>query len=207
MRLFAQFVFRSPVGRRCVCAILLLAYTVSAAGVPISLGGPPRDTGELYPCMAGGCGCKTTDQCWRSCCCHSLAERLAWARARGIEPPAFALAQARAMGLDLASIGRPGSSDRSTHSCCSPHKHSPRACESATRCTKDAAGGTSHLIAWRALACRGQSLHWLAAVPSLVLVRPELSQVIPHIDWLGPTGSEVAGGNSSSPAVPPPERA
>ena len=66
---------------------------------------------------------------------------------------------------------------------------------------------TVGLVAWRALACRGQSLHWLAAVPSLVLIRPELSQGIPHIDWLGPTASEVASGVSNHPAVPPPEQA
>jgi hypothetical protein len=207
MRLFAHFAFRTPAGHRCTSAILLLAYVVTAAGVPISFGRRSAQSGEVYPCMAGGCGCKSADQCWRSCCCHSLAERLAWARARGIDPPAFALAQARAMGLHLASIGKPSSADNRTQSCCTRHKQSSRACASAARCEKDSAGGASHLIAWRALACRGQSLHWLAAVPSLVLVRPELSQVIPHIDWLGPTGSEVASGRSNCPVVPPPERA
>ena len=118
MRLFARLIFRRPVGRRCVCTLLLLAYVITAAGVPISVGSSPQKSGEIFPCMASSCGCRTADQCWRSCCCHSMPERLAWARKRGIEPPAFALAQARAAGLDLTLIATVRDSCDDESKCC-----------------------------------------------------------------------------------------
>jgi hypothetical protein len=36
------------------------------------------------------CGCATAEQCFTNCCCHTLAERLAWAKARGLEPAVLA---------------------------------------------------------------------------------------------------------------------
>ena len=116
--MFARLIFRRPIGPRCVCALLLLAYSITAAGVPISIGSSPQKSGEIFPCMASSCGCRSADQCWRSCCCHSLTERLAWARNRGIEPPAFALAQARAAGLDLTLITTAGDSCDDESKCC-----------------------------------------------------------------------------------------
>jgi hypothetical protein len=63
------------------------------------------------------------------------------------------------------------------------------------------------IVAWRALACRGQSMHWLAAVPNLVIARPDVSHEISPIGWLGPAISDVADGDADDPAVPPPELA
>ena len=197
-----------------ICALLLLAYAVTAAGVPISIGSSPEKSGEIFPCMASSCGCRTADQCWRSCCCHSMTERLAWARKRGIEPPAVALAQARTAGLDLTLITtvRDSCDDESSccrsdslvtdtsgkdNSCCSDH--SVQAASSNDR--------EGHIVAWRALACRGQSMNWLAAVPNMIIERPDVSLQTPLIGWLGPASSDVAGGESHDPAVPPPESA
>jgi hypothetical protein len=204
MRLLAS-ASSSPIGRRCVSTVLLLAYTVTAAGVPISLGTGSRKTSEPYPCLGGSCGCNTADACWRSCCCHSLGERLAWARARGIQPPAFALAKARAMGLDLAWVASSGTAHKGAQSCCTAHDRGTRACNSDQEAKTTTTNGDGRIVAWRALACRGQSLQWLAAVPTLILLRPELSQEFPLIVWLGPAPSEVAGGQAEDPAVPPPE--
>jgi hypothetical protein len=47
-----------------------------------------------------------------------MAERLAWARKRGIEPPAFALVQARAAGLDLTLIATERDSRDDESKCC-----------------------------------------------------------------------------------------
>jgi hypothetical protein len=61
------------------------------------------------------------------------------------------------------------------------------------------------IVAWRALACRGQSMNWLSAVPPLAFAQPELAYEFPRIGWLGPVRSDVASGTSYDPAVPPPE--
>ncbi len=214
MRMFARLIFRRPIGRRCVCALLLLAYSITAAGVPISIGSSPQKSGEIFPCMASSCGCRSADQCWRSCCCHSLTERLAWARKRGIEPPAFALAQARAAGLDLTLITTAGDSCDDESKCCRSDSLATTTGGKDSSCCSDhgvqaASNGEreDQVVAWRALACRGQSTNWLAAVPNMFIVRPGQSHETLLLGWLGPASSDVAGGESRDPAVPPPESA
>lgn len=214
MRWFAPLASCSPTWRRCICAVLALAYTVTASGVPIFVGKQRHEkVGEPFPCMAGSCGCKTADQCWRSCCCHSLAERLAWARRNGVQPPAFALAQARAVGLDVSTLASHCARCDDATSCCRDDLQVSAPAKPEDSCCTDlrsaAASSTSsdQIVAWRALACRGQSMNWLAAVPQLVFSQPRMSQQMPLISWLGPSSSDVAIGQSRDPAVPPPERA
>jgi hypothetical protein len=212
MRWFAHLIFRRLVGRRCVCALLLVAYVITAAGVPISVGSLPQKSGEIFPCMASSCGCRTADQCWRSCCCHTLAQRLAWARKRRIEPPGFVIAQARAAGFDFESLAAAPCDDASQ--CFRSNSQATVAADKASSCCSDRGTQISSseqqndgIVAWRALACRGQSMNWLAAVPNMVFARPEVSHEIPLIGWLGPAVSDVADGESIDPEVPPPELA
>jgi hypothetical protein len=42
-----------------------------------------------YPCQSRPCGCDSADQCWEDCCCFSDTEKLAWAVANDIQPPAW----------------------------------------------------------------------------------------------------------------------
>lgn len=48
-----------------------------------------QDSSQAFPCQGGSCGCSTAAQCWQSCCCTTVAERLAWAKTHGVKPPAF----------------------------------------------------------------------------------------------------------------------
>ena len=50
-----------------------------------------KDLSEPYPCQDSACGCKTAEQCWTSCCCHSPKERGDWAKKKGIKPPGYAV--------------------------------------------------------------------------------------------------------------------
>jgi hypothetical protein len=100
------------------------------------------------------------------------------------------LAEAKRIGLDT---GAPMPAKRP---CCASRHAAP----------KEIAESSGGFVAWRALACRGQSLDWLAAVPTLVTVRLELSDQLSFADWLGPTVSSHADGRSDAPTVPPPER-
>lgn len=68
-------------------------YLVIAAGVPLPMAATvEKDLSQPFPCMNSPCGCQNAEQCWRSCCCHTPAERLAWAKAHGIAPPACLIA-------------------------------------------------------------------------------------------------------------------
>ena len=65
-----------------------------------------KDKSKPFPCMNSPCGCRDADQCWRHCCCHSLAERLAWVRENHVEPPDEVIAEAKAEGIDWQSVSQ-----------------------------------------------------------------------------------------------------
>jgi hypothetical protein len=213
MRFVSRKLFRRGIGRRCLCALLLVAYVLTAAGIPLPLPGGPVKTGEAFPCAMNRCGCDSAERCWRSCCCHTLAERIAWARRNGVRPPAFAIAQARAPGIDLSLLAEAGDAAQQTAKCCAVERLSEHSGCCAGRQEKtlapkpNHADDDNHIIGWRALACRGQSMHWLTAVPTLIVPPLEQWHEMPLVARLAPAASDVGGGTVEAPDVPPPERA
>ena len=206
--------------RRCCGRSDAAVYVVVAAGIPLPSVSRPAKSGELFPCESSGCGCDSAEQCWRSCCCHTLAERLAWAEKNDVRPPAFALAEARKAGLDdggrplAAKIVQVAVATKSNSCRSSPSEallqvvdrqaHLLLVARTQVRRQDDA---TRIVVGWRALACHGQSLNWLAAVPTLISVELELSDQLPLVAWLGPHSSDIAAGVADVPTPPPPERA
>jgi hypothetical protein len=80
--------------RHIVALLTLVAYLASAQGViptasMLARWSPLR---ERFPCEGCACGCLSARDCWTNCCCHSPAERLAWATRNGVTPPAYAAA-------------------------------------------------------------------------------------------------------------------
>src|SRR5690348_752334 len=122
----------ASVRRRCVTGVLLAVYVATASGVPLPTGGIAKKSGELFPCADCACGCASAEQCWRSCCCHSLAERMDWARVHGVRPPDFAIAEAKRSRIDVAWLVQPADGAAccakalvaEAHSCC----HAKHAC-------------------------------------------------------------------------------
>jgi hypothetical protein len=210
-------VFRRSLRRRFVSAMLAAMYIVTAAGIPLPAGNLARKSDELFPCSDDGCGCASAEQCWRSCCCHSLAERFEWAREHKVRPPEFAIAEARRARLDLAWLDEPaaGQAKASKASCCvkSALVASSACCQTRHCCCSkhhdQPADGhkTSRVVGWKALNCQGHSANWIAAVPTLVSADCGLLNELPLIDWLGPTISDSAGRIAAEPLLPPPERA
>lgn len=211
--------------QRTVVAAAALMYLAVASGVPLPLpvSHSPSKSGELFPCASSHCGCGSAEQCWRGCCCHTLAERLAWAQKHGVKPPAFALAEAKLAGLD--ACGQPVKEKivrvalatkaagktptccqkKATASCCK--SSGGRSCCSSQKADIAKSDESNFVIGFRALACHGQSLSWLAAVPTLITIELSLADEFPLVSWLGPHSSNIAAGVSDVPTPPPPERA
>jgi hypothetical protein len=205
---------RRPLRRRFVSAMLVAMYLVTAAGVPLPAGNVALKSGELFPCSDSACGCASAEKCWRSCCCHSLSERMAWARVHGVRPPEFAIAEARRARIDVAWLVDPTGSGSKSLCCARQLKaESPKCCHAKKSCCGDhheqqpSESKSNRVIEWKALNCQGHSGLWVAAVPTLVNVQVDLTPQLPQITRLGPHTSEVAAGTSDVPTPPPPQRA
>jgi hypothetical protein len=98
--------FACSVLRRAVAWTMLALYGLIASGLPLPVLSPPegtaaaakvagKDRSRPFPCMDKACGCDSAERCFSSCCCHTPAETLAWAKARGLEPAVLAALQRR----------------------------------------------------------------------------------------------------------------
>jgi hypothetical protein len=175
-------------GRRAFVGLALVAYLATAVGFPVAAPAT-RPRQQAYPCMNGVCGCPDAETCWRSCCCHSPAERFAWARAHGVEPPAYA-EQPTARGWN-----EPRLRDRVAHKAggCCAEKTKPLPCPSGR-----------WVVGVSALKCRGLATVWVQAGSVLPPPRPlTWSPSWPAVGRLG-IGDATPFLNPWSPPVPPP---
>jgi len=186
--------------RSSVVFCLAALYLVLAVGVPLGVPGP--SSSERFPCENCSCGCSTAEQCWQNCCCFSPAERLAWAEREGVTPPVSVAvktkaAQTKAAQAEVAqnklAKTKSESAGCATGGCCCASKVEPKS------------GDRSRVAGWRALACQGKSLGWLAATPTLVLATSQRAVVVLSFpSYTLAIYSETAIGQIESPPVPPP---
>lgn len=106
--------------RDVVVVVSLIGHVFATVGLPLPTPNQSQQNSQLYPCQDRPCGCGTAEECWAGdCCCFTLEEKIAWARARGIEPPERArrMAAERAEGTaKLCHVGK---------DCCSKHSDCP----------------------------------------------------------------------------------
>jgi hypothetical protein len=222
---------RSAVNRRGwrICGWLSVAlYLAVAIGFSFPLPQPTlatvqKDRSQPFPCMDSPCGCRSAEQCWRHCCCHSLAERLAWARQNQVQPPDDVLAEANAEGIDWQSpaehdccAGDEAASEGGTApgvkaiccACTHPHMDSgdgdacqqPRPVEPGHRSVAASRG----VVLLKMLECQGIGGNWLAAILSL----PPPAALRWEMSWnrLGSVASaaRLVSSLAADPATPPP---
>lgn len=82
--------------RKAVASVLLLCFCCAVLPLPFDVSinttsGSHEESTEAFPCQGCGCGCKTAEQCWTSCCCYTPSQRLAWAKAHRVTPPDYAV--------------------------------------------------------------------------------------------------------------------
>jgi hypothetical protein len=175
LRRFQRRISRFP--RAFIAWSGVLAFILASFGVipplnSITTALVPR---ERFPCESHACGCTNPHDCWTSCCCHSPAERLAWAYRNHVTPPADVTFSQRDIAMASAMIA----SNADSCPLCSHDNHDDAASASASPdhtppISKPALpfpGSAS------ALSCRGVSL-WLALPPPLS-TRPTLITLIP----------------------------
>jgi len=197
--------------RRLTGLLLLLSMCASLFPLPLPVRSPAgKDQSRPFPCQDRPCGCMSAAQCWRKCCCFTDREKLAWARANDVTPPAFVVAAAHkertakdttcgktCHACDGAKTGN-SSTSTSRPSCCA---HRPGQAESAPAQSNDETQDKSRYVLTIAmLRCQGGSLFWNALPWAIVPVRE--CAMFPH----APTGWERPGSVvSDMPAPEPPD--
>lgn len=113
-----------------VAALLVVNQFAVASGLPLPVSAAmnaavKKDLSKPFPCMNRACGCLNADQCWHSCCCFTMREKLAWAAENGVEPPEFVReAAAREALADASNAGHePEGCCEERHCCCCSEAH------------------------------------------------------------------------------------
>jgi hypothetical protein len=192
--------------RRPCAAVALVAYLVAALGFPLAVPAA-KDRGQPFPCMNHACGCADAEQCWRHCCCFTPQEKLAWAKAHGITPPAYAERPA-AQGWHTARLRDREQAETTTCACAQHRPDAKGCCETASRpvekSSTKASTGSRWVVGVAALRCRGLTSLWLSA--GAVLPPPATASWCPYWPLAGTL--EVAGiaapRLAQRPPAPPP---
>lgn len=220
MRLWSQFSLWQPLWRRLASGLTLVSYLAAVTGLPVpSL--PDKNGGQPFPCQDHACGCRSADQCWNNCCCLSPAERLAWARAHGVQPPQVQAETSagwqRPRLRDGAGQGKP----HAECGCCASTTQEPAAAPSGaeepsccreqttdessaadTATTSPAGSQWAHGLA--ALRCQGASNLWIST-GSVLPPPPVLDWKPIHLlsAWLNDQDWRTAGLAHQPPSPPP----
>jgi len=214
---------------------------IVASGLPVPLGARPsgdaaatgrvaKDRSRPFPCMDKACGCATAEQCFASCCCHTPAQRLAWAKANGLEATVLAALERRAGAAARTAAGccataSPTASCRATAAAEPVDPDAPEVCGDYRSLAAEPRPGprpgqrpadepepVSHeddpapgvVILRDALACGGILSAWLAC--GAALPPPPRTSAPSSRDPAGALAlhDEVAPSCSAEPSAPPP---
>jgi hypothetical protein len=209
---------------RLAAGLALFAYLSTTIGFPLPVV-PVKDHSQRYPCEHHLCGCRNAEDCWRHCCCHTPEERWAWARANGIEPPAYAerpvsdgwrtarlrdrAEAASCPNCRRESAGQQNASSTSPRPCCAGHANGRSCCQAQPpKPTTEAERKPGAAVGWvagmAAQQCRGVSTLWLSS--GAVLPPPPRVAWNPCLVPLGWVSCPEASPRTIAhlPAVPPP---
>jgi len=221
---------RGKVASRAVCWLMLAAYGLVVSGVPLPIARWPaaagstvakqlagKDRSRPFPCMDKPCGCATAEQCFSSCCCHTPAQRLAWAKAHDVEAAVVAALERRVATAAAPTGGCCTTGGESA--CCSaaaeppPDLDGPDVCrdyeslaaEPAESPRHDADPSASRTVILRdMLACGGIVTAWFACATSLTPPpRVMLLSATPCVGFLPLADVSRASVSADVPAPPP----
>ena len=189
--------------RRLTALGMLGALLVTSLGIAVPL--PiQKQSGEPYPCMDCPCGCVDAETCWRSCCCHTNAEKLAWARAHGVVPPAYVMAAAE----------KPACCQRRAASCCCAQRS---CCEKVVqeserpltwrKSRETGKRRAASVVLLQALRCQGLGGSWTLLPPTIVPPAVEIDCAPLRLTECVALVEESFTGHLPPPDLPPPKNA
>ena len=183
---------------RITSATLLAALTAATLGIAIPRA-VQRISDELYPCMHCSCGCPSAEACWKSCCCYTQSQKVAWAREHGVAPPSFVLAAAQAESEETESLP-PCCAKRMAKAAAAK----PSCCQK--RASKQTAQGTKYVVLIDALRCQGLSSLLLGLPPCVFPPEDATMPTDPLSDEVPAYCSSLVGGDLAPPEPPPPQQ-
>ena len=196
--------------RRFISAMLLVCAL--ASGLVISI---PRtvvkDRSVPFPCMDSNCSCRNAQSCWSGCGCLTLAEKLAWATANGVQPPEW---------FERLDAIEGNDSEPSARACCAAKKALVACCSSAksgdTHCDEDSKkcdagrGDTESTVmvipGIGKRRCDGIDRLYVLLSMVLPTDRPTPTPILLLADRLGPIPSVSYQGSDASRLDRPPRR-
>lgn len=196
--------------RRPIAALLLVAFAAAATGVPLPRPQLARLSTERFPCENCGCGCNSADVCWTNCCCHTMAQRLEWARSEAVRPPEEVLQLALSEGHDV----RPWieSTPPAAGSCCaSPAPAAKASCcccckpnEPSKAVDKQRCSPLPRTSIWQVAACQGSLKLWLSITVAPYACEPCETNA-PPCESIAATNAQLVPLLGSAPPTPPPK--
>lgn len=200
--------------RRLVSLLVLVSLCASFVPLPtISKSPLKKDQSTSYPCQNRPCGCRSAEQCWKSCCCFSNKEKITWSKANRVIPPTYVIVAAE----QEASV-----TVCQAEGCCTEQKNSSQqecvlsSSENCGSSSEQADEATSFEVAHEedetifvlgvlVQKCQGQGLFW-NSLPWAIL--PEVRAIVSYsglVVWTRPT-STTAPQYAAEPPEPPPRQ-
>jgi hypothetical protein len=202
--------------RRVLVGFCIVAHLAVTTGFPLPESKELVAGAARFPCEKHRCGCRSAEHCWRSCCCMSAAEKLAWAKRNGVTPPDYVVdSEHDEVGRESASCCR-SHRDRAEESapCCAVARRSccslPAAAEPAGSAHEDQSQAPAERkYVWvdgiQAQHCQGLATIWVisgAVLPPPPPIRAPIEMAPPT--WFVPRSICRWVSLSCPPDVPPP---
>jgi hypothetical protein len=204
----------ATVVRRVAVMAALLGFVGGVVGVPLPKLRLAKDRSKPFPCQDHRCGCASAEQCWRSCCCFTNLQKVAWAAEHGVQPPEYVYLAAAREQAETRQAGccRHGTNaghnhdqgcrdEAASHEIAALNSHDH---EEQTATASGASWSIDFVSAIEARKCQGQAELWLtlgAVAPPPVKIEVNLQPLFAGMVFCRVNS---LAGISDAPAAPPP---
>jgi len=195
---------KSRRSRRIISGLLLVWLGLLQFPLPIALraagtSSSDKDLSTPFPCMNRPCGCRSAEDCWKSCCCTTKAERIAFVVEHGLDMPA-ALKEAD----EETPAPRACCSKKNAGATCQSCSHDSKtaACDTCQRQKKPARKGVVLLSA--AMKCKGLTSMLVQFGGAVIPANAPLPELVPIAQGFVTLLDDLQAGITLSPPAPPP---
>jgi len=172
-----------------------LPFAVRAAGTSSG-----KDLSTPFPCMHRLCGCRSAEDCWKSCCCTTKAERIAFVLEHDLEMPA-------ALQEPHDPQTPPRACCAAKKGCCTTATEEKQTCD-ADRCERPRKPARKGLVLLsEAMKCKGLTFQLLQFGGALMPTEAAAPRPVQIIEGFLPLADDFRSGISLAPPAPPPRLA